>query len=101
MTIQMRPLDWEEFIKTTKPFMYFERLRPFGILSCGVTGRFEPHRFEELERFCRLNQQFHIISTLDTHDANYAVPDALAYRLAIGDTDPLICYLSPLKFKLC
>ena len=97
----MRPLDWEDFLKTTKQIWQDKLLRPYGIASCGTHGQFEPDRFEELLQFCKENPEFHVVSSVKDRDLNYAVPDALFYRLALGNKDPFICYLCPLHYKIC
>jgi len=96
----LRPIiEHGEFVKVTKPLSDHEDLKPFGIVSCGISGEFEVERVEEIKDFCRKNPQFHIISAVENAYINRFIPNAFFYHLALGDSDPYIYYPSELYLK--
>ncbi len=64
------------------------------IIPDSMIGTFDNHRLDELQDFCAKNPDYHIVSNVNVGlYFNKALPDAQAFYLAEGDTNPdLVCF---------
>jgi hypothetical protein len=85
--IQRKPNEWSRFNQRVGKMEYIE-LAEYGIEPDALFGNFEPYRLNELQAVCRNWPHLHIFSKIDDTYVNRYEPNAEAYCLGKGDTDP-------------
>ena len=91
-------IDYREFIKVTGKILDSEMLERLALHPSTRLGVFEREQLPELVKFCKTNQQYHIISVVsDCMLVNTVKQDATMYFLGTGDKSENIFYSRALK----